>query len=153
MSRSCTVCGHPSIAAIDVELGRRRAARRVAAAFGLSYDALRRHARNHVRTEPVPGQATAAPGTGALGELVAALRTRALAGDPAGAREYRLALAAQAAEGTSAPPAYDVRTDPEWLRLVAAMVRALRPFPEARQALADAIREDLEGVPAPETAG
>lgn len=75
-----------------------------------------------------------------LDELVGALRLRALTGDPSVAREYRLGLQAlQDAEHTQAPTV-DLASEPDWLELRAAMLLALEPYPEARQAIADTLR-------------
>lgn len=154
MSRSCTVCGHSSAAAINALLQEDGSTRKVAATYGLSYAATLRHARNHVARRQMGGTVTIAdPRTSFAGgvdihssvldpldELVSALRTRALTGDPSTAREYRLALATQTASKAVAPE-YDVLADPEWLKLQGILLAALAPFPEARLAISTAIRE------------
>jgi hypothetical protein len=146
MSRTCTVCNHPSAATIAVSLMEGRSARAVAADYALSYAAMKRHARNHVaRGQPsvIPTlQPTGDPTAAAidpLDELVAALRVRALSGDPSTAREYRLALATQTASKAVAPE-YDVLADPEWIKLQGILLTALVPYPESRIAISDAIR-------------
>ena len=50
MARPCTVCSHSSASSIDVLLAEGRTARAVARDFALSYDAVVRHARNHLAT-------------------------------------------------------------------------------------------------------
>ena len=137
MGVACTVCALPTAGAIAELLRSGRSARAVAAEFGLSYDAVTRHARNHVAKRP----STPVPDSGAdpLDELVKALRVRALAGSPADTREYRLALAAQSDLRHSAPPQHDLATEPEWIELRARMLHALEPFPEARAAIVAAI--------------
>lgn len=70
-----------------------------------------------------------------------ALRVRALAGNPADTREYRLALAAQLDARHAAPPTRALASEPEWIALRAAILAALAPFADARQAVADAIGE------------
>lgn len=135
MGVACTVCALPLAGAINELLRSGRSARAVAGEFGISYDALTRHARNHVaKRTPVP-ELTADP----LDELVSALRVRALAGNPSDTREYRLALAAQSDVRHAAPPQRDLASEPEWIALRTAMLDALGPFPEARQAVADAL--------------
>jgi hypothetical protein len=117
-----------------------RSARAVAGEYGLSYDAVTRHARNHgSRTLPVkvPVARPADP----LDELTAALRVRALAGNPADTREYRLALAAQSTARHATAPPRSLAAEPEWIALRTAMLRALEDYPEARLAIAAALAE------------
>lgn len=139
MGLTCSICRLPIAGAIDELLRAGRPARAVAAEFELSYDALTRHARNHlarrvstVPTSPVDGDP--------LDELVKALRVRALAGNPSDTREYRLALAAQSDAKHAAPPTRDLAQEPEWIDLRSKMLKALEPFPEARLAIAEAIK-------------
>ena len=137
MGLPCTVCRLPLAGAIDELLRSGRPARAIAGEFTISYDALTRHARNHL-SKRVPSPATESTGD-PLDELVAALRVRALAGNPSDTREYRLALAAQADVRHAAPPARDLDTAPEWIALRTAVLRALEPFVDARLAVADAL--------------
>ena len=135
MGQPCTVCALPLAGAINDLLRSGRPARSIASEFGVSYDALTRHGRNHVaKRTPVP-ESTDDP----LDELVSALRVRALAGNPSDTREYRLALAAQSDVRHAAPPQRDLASEPEWIELRTTLLRALEPFPEARQAVADAL--------------
>lgn len=54
MSRPCTVCLHPELAELERLLTDRHSAASVAAGFGLSPDAVKRHARAHrTRRRPV----------------------------------------------------------------------------------------------------
>ncbi|HEY5519139.1 MAG TPA: hypothetical protein VIK08_00630 [Candidatus Limnocylindrales bacterium] len=126
--------------ALDDLLRTGRPARGIAAEFSISYDALCRHARNHLTrraggTYVPPSPASDDP----LDELVAALRVRALAGNPSDTREYRLALAAQQDVRHAAPPVRDLADEPEWHALRTKLLHALEPFPEARIAVADAL--------------
>jgi transposase-like protein len=142
MARNCSICSRPDAGAVGELLRSGRSVRSVALEFGLSDDALGRHARHHVSRPAAPASShprAAAPAGDPLDELVQALRVRALAGSPADTREYRLALAAQSDARHSAPPQRDLATEPEWLALRTAMLAALDGFPEARQALADAL--------------
>jgi len=136
MGVPCTVCSLPLAGAINELLRGGRSARAIAADFGVGYDALTRHSRNHVvkRAAPVP-ESVDDP----LDELVVALRVRALAGNPSDTREYRLALAAQADVRHAAPPSRDLASEPEWIRIRTMMLAALDPFPEARIAIATAL--------------
>jgi hypothetical protein len=139
MGVACTVCALPLAGAINELLLAGRSARAIAAEFGLSYDALTRHARNHVaKRAPVQNRTPDAPAD-PLDELVTALRVRALAGNPSDTREYRLALAAQSDIRHATPPQRDLATEPEWIDLRTTLLDALEPFPEARQAVADTL--------------
>lgn len=134
----CTVCLDSRRQAVDAALAAGRSARSLAAEYGLSPDAMKRHARTHAL---IPERATAPRSADGdpLGELIEALRQRALDGsNPAHVREYRLALATQA-ERTMERPAYDVLADPGWLELRLVILEALRPFPAAGLAIADAL--------------
>lgn len=156
MSRPCTVCLSVHAQDADALLAAGRSGRSVAAELGLSPSAVKRHALHRVGRQTAPSFAghpaklpaaeygpSTANGLDPLDELVTSLRDSALGSPNAGfAREYRLALLAQA-ERSAERPAYDVLRDPEWLRLRRLLVAALAPYPEARQAVADAIREEL----------
>ena len=137
MGLPCTVCALPLAGAINELLLAGRSARAVAGEFGVSYDALTRHARNHLAKRTPPP--TPVPSGDPLDELVAALRVRALAGNPADTREYRLALQAQAAAHHAAAPSRDLAAEPEWIALRTTMLDALEPFPHARLAIAAAL--------------
>ena len=152
MARACTVCSRPDAGVVNAALAEGRSARSVALERGLSEDAVQRHAHRHTvrpivaasRAAAVPSAAVATPGEllaagDPLDELVNALRRQALAGNPALVHQYRLALAAQADVRHAAPPSRDLASEPEWRTLRAAILKALEPFPEARQAVADAL--------------
>lgn len=148
----CSICSRPDAGAINALLGEGRSARSVAVDLGLSEDAVQRHAHRHVvrpivaapEAAAVPSATAATPGDplaagDPLDELVNALRTQALAGNPAIVHQYRLGLSAQADLRHAAPPTRDLASEPEWRALRAAILQALEPFPEARQAVADAV--------------
>lgn len=138
----CTVCSHREAPAIDEALRGGATARAVSAGYDLSYDAVARHSRNHlaarsaVGSQPPTDHASADP----LDELADHLRRRALAGSDPASREYRLLLGQQAARSATAPPISFVTTD-EWAELRGRILEALKPFPEARQAVADALED------------
>ena len=146
MARACSVCSRPDAGAINALLADGRSARSVALELGLSEDAVQRHAQRHTgRGGPATRPHPAAPATVATGdpldELVDALRTQALAGNPALVHQYRLALSAQADVRHAAPPVRDLATEPEWIAVRTAILRALEPFPDARLAVAAAVDE------------
>lgn len=144
MGASCTVCRLPSAGSVDELLRSGRSVRSVAVELGISRDALGRHARAHLgrRTALVNGSAPVnglPPVAHPLDELVGALRQRALTGDPAVSREYRLAIMAQADAEHAQAPTIDLASQPEWIALRARLLEALEPFPEARLAVVAAI--------------
>jgi hypothetical protein len=145
MARICTICARSDAGTIAEMLGSGRSARSLAALLGLSNAALLRHARNHLPRPSEPetsGRRDVPPGLDPLDELTAALRVRALAGNPADTREYRLALAAQAAARHGAAPTRDLAVEPDWIALRTIMLAALEPFPKAREAIAAALGVD-----------
>jgi hypothetical protein len=140
MARNCSVCTRPDAAMLNDELRAGRSARSVALAFGLSDDAVGRHARHHLhRVAPPVRVARREVAADPLDELVVALRERALAGSDAASREYRLALQAQSAARHAAAPTRDLAAEPEWIALRTSMLDALEPFPKARLAIVAAL--------------
>lgn len=146
MARSCTVCSRADAGTVNRLLGDGRSARSVAREFGLSEDAVQRHARRHVANpanlSPSRGvrREPSEPAGDPLDELVDALRAQALAGNPALVHQYRLALSAQAAIH-AASPAMNYIDTAEWIALRTAIFEALQPYPEARIAVADALAD------------
>jgi hypothetical protein len=141
MARSCSICIRDDAGTINGLLLGGRSARSVAAEFGLSHRALLRHNQNHA-SRPGAAQLPAVQPVGdldPLDELVVALRLRALAGNPADTREYRLALAAQQTARHAAASARALADEPEWIALRTRLLALLEPFPEARLALADGL--------------
>jgi hypothetical protein len=148
MPRYCQVCSRTDAGAINVLLLEGRSARSVALELGLSEDSVQRHVHNrHVTvrrtSDPVPFRPATEP-SDPLDELVAALRDHALAGNPASAHEYRLALSAQADVRHTTPPTRDLEHEPEWIELRTRMLEALEPFPAAKLAIADALEAARE---------
>jgi hypothetical protein len=161
MARRCSICSRPDAGVLNALLGHGRSARSVAVEHGLSEDAMQRHASKHVPrmgdaaqraarhpTLEVDPRAGTPLGTASdpdatppdpLDELVEALRTQALAGNPAIVHQYRLALAAQADARHAAPPTRDLATEPEWMALRTRLLRALEPFRAARDAILGAL--------------
>ena len=140
MSRVCTVCASPSAGAIDELLRSGRPAQAVATEFAVGQRSMQRHAKAHLdRIVAIAVRDNGHLSGDPLDELVIALRTRALAGNPVVAREYRLALSAQAAAQHAAAPTRYLATEPEWIVLRSRLLVALEPFPEARRAVVDAL--------------
>ena len=145
MARPCSICSLTARGAIDDLLRSGRSVASVAADFEVSYQSLARHARSHVvRSLPDdPGPDTVLD---PLVELVASLRRRALGGSDVAAREYRLALLSLEARQASAAPEVDLTEHPDWIRLQRVQMAALARYPEARQAVANAIGAVLDGT-------
>jgi hypothetical protein len=138
MSTQCGVCRLPAAGAIDEALRSGRTARDVAAEYALSYDAVTRHARNHLARRMVETAITT-NGTDPLDELVATLRVKALAGDPAIVREYRLALAAQTAAAHANAPVMDLTATAEWIEVRTRILEILEAHPDALAAMRGAL--------------
>jgi hypothetical protein len=137
MATRCSICNDPRTREIDALLTS-RSARAIAADFGLGYRSLQRHAAQHLTVAATVADAPA--GIDRISELLEAIRPIALKGGNAGlVQQYRLLLAMLAELGRSPAP-YDVRRDPEWLRIRQVLHDTLWPYPEARFAVADALR-------------
>ncbi len=143
--RPCSICARPDITRLNEMLAEPgRSERGIAAELGISRASLQRHAARHLPSRAISGQPSQieplAPGADPIEELVSSLRVRALAGDPTAMREYRLSLTAQSQVRLAEARPRRVVDEPEWIRLRSAILAALQPFPEARRALADAVR-------------
>ncbi len=151
MAQTCTVCRHPDRPAVDMALVNHRPYRNIAAQFGLSASALVRHHDDHLPA--TLAKATAAAETARADDLleqVRALRTKSLqlmlaaekSGDLrtalAGIREARacLELLAEMSQQLDRRPVVNLTISAEWLQVRATLLDALRPHPEARQAVA-----------------
>jgi hypothetical protein len=126
---------------VDRLLGDGRSARGIALELGMSVYAVQRHAAKHLgrSIRAGNGQHPAEPSSAdPLAELVSALRSRALTGDPQVAHQYRLSLLALDAR-QAVPPARTLTDEPEWHRLRERIVDALEPVPGALDALRRAL--------------
>jgi len=151
MARACTVCAHPERAAIDRALVGGEPNRRVAARHAVSEQAIRRHRSDHLPAALADAAATekADAGTDLLRE-VKALRGKAYslllkaeaAGDYrtalAGVREARacLELLGEVEGELDRRQTVNILVAPEWLAARAALMLALRPYPDAAVAVA-----------------
>ena len=150
MPRPCSVCARPDHPAVDRALVAGEPFRRIAARFGLSEQAVRRHRAEHLpeTLALAAGAAEAARAADLLLELQA-LRAKAYglllkaeaAGDLrtalAGVREARacLELLAELEAEPDRRPAPLLA--PEWLAVRAAVLDALAAHPAARAAVAE----------------
>lgn len=158
--RVCSSCTHPEREAVDAALVAGTPNRRIAAQFGLSEAAVRRHGAEHLPAALAHAQeAQAVAQAGTLLDEVRTLRTRALgildraeqAGDLRTAllaiREARttVELLLEVEGELDRRPTVNVLVLPEWALARSALMEALRPYPEARAAVAARL-EALEGV-------
>jgi hypothetical protein len=152
--RRCSACVHPDRPAVDMMLLNRKAFRTIADRFGLSKTALIRHHDDHLPA--VLAQARAAEEVAQADDLLAqlrALRSKAMAlllaaekaGDIrtalAGVREARatLELLLEVEQRIDRRPTLNLLVAPEWLATRSTLIDALRPFPDARAAVASAL--------------
>ena len=150
MPRTCTVCRHANRADIDKALITRQAFRTIAGQFGVSKTALMRHHDDHLPASLVRAQrareATQADGLcqvldlrdEALGVLDEAkqegdLRVRLVAiHEACRCVELLAKLAGQLADA----PTINIIMTPEWLAVQTGILAALKPYPDARSAVA-----------------
>ena len=149
--RRCTVCAHPDRPAIDQAMVNRRPFRDIARHFGIGKDAAVRHHDACLPAELT--KAKAAEETARADDLleqVRALRTKSLqlmlaaekSGDLrtalAGIREARacLELLAEMSQQIDRRPTLNLLVAPEWLAARSTLIEALRPYPDARSAVA-----------------
>jgi hypothetical protein len=147
----CTVCTHPDRLAIDQALIAGETFRYVAERFGTSATALFRHKAEHLPTAMVQAQAAEEVARAdTLLDQLAALQTDArrigkkaedrgdLRTALAGIRELVriVELTAKMIGELDERPQVTLVTAPEWLQVRAALLEALRPYPDARHAVA-----------------
>ena len=154
MPRTCTICAHPHVAEIDRALLSGEPLRNIAKRFAISVSALHRHRHAHlpallVETKQAEDAARAI-------DIVEQLRAinevcRRILDE---AHNPRLAL--QAVDRIARQIELQAKllgelqqrqvtmnvliASPEWIRTRQAIVRALQPFPEAAQAVAEELR-------------
>jgi hypothetical protein len=143
-SGHCSSCSHPQVEEIDAALRSGATYASVGKRHGLTAVSVGRHFRNgHVLGE---FETKAKAGVSAdLDELVSTLSARVRdGGNPAHARELRLALVAQAEWKAGLPAsAPDLATTQDWIELRGAIRVALEPYPEAQDAVNDAVQRLL----------
>ena len=156
MPQPCTICTHPERAAIDQALVGTAPYLRIAEQYGVSEQAIRRHAAGHLPEALAKGE-TAKERTRAdiLLEQIEGLRNHALhiLGRAEKAGELRTAIAAirEARECIELllevegrlrrGSVVNILIAPQWLQIRAVIVQALAPYPEARAAVALALQQ------------
>ncbi len=154
MPRSCTVCLHPERHAVNVALVQREPYRHIASRYSVSTGALQRHAKDHL--PELLAKAKDAVDVAEADDLLSrleALQSRTLAVLEAveGTENYSIALAAirearsnleligRVTKELESMPTINLTLNPEYLEARAVIVHALEPFPDARQAVSDAL--------------
>lgn len=154
MPRTCTICNHERRADIDAALLNGEPLRDIAGRVPLSKSALARHAAEHIPAQLAKAKdAEQITQADTLLEQVRNLQTRALSildraddsGDLktalAAIREARsnLELLGKLAGELQQEGTINVTVSPEWLTLRAVVIAALRPYPDAAQAVTQAL--------------
>ncbi len=151
MPRTCTICTHDHHADIDKALVTRQAFRTIAGQFGLSKTALMRHHDDHLPASLVRAQrAREATQAGELLGQVVELRDHALRilGEAEGDKNWPATIAAireargcvellgKLAGQLADAPTINVIMTPEWTAVQTGILVALKPYPDARLAVA-----------------
>jgi len=153
MPQPCKVCRHPARQDIDAALAEGVALREIQAHHGVSIDSLRRHAENHLPRTLVQAQAVAEAVAGdTLLDKITTLEgeARQLKDRAERAGDVRTALVAvrelcrivelQARlVGELKDQQVNILVHPRWIAVRAELVAALRPYPEAQQAVSSAL--------------
>jgi hypothetical protein len=151
MPRACSICVHADRPAIDAALVGGESFRNIAERFGTSATATFRHRGDHLPSALV--QAQAAEDVARADTLLDQLATlqadaRRIGGKAETAGDLRTALAgirelvriveltAKMIGELDERPQVNVLVAPEWLHVRSALLEALRPYPDARQAVA-----------------
>ncbi len=152
MPQVCTICLHPQRATIDKRLIAGESLRNIAKRTGTSATALHRHKADHLPATLV--KAAEAEGVAQALDVVAQLRvingsSLAVLREARESRNGDLALKAvdriqkqielqaKLLGDLDDRPAINILIAPEWLAARSAMLEALRPYPEARVAVAE----------------
>lgn len=155
MPRKCTICEHPKVEEINKALLETQNIAKVAKQYGVNYHALYRH-KDHIPAILTQAQeAQEVAKADSLLAQVTELRDKALsildtaeqAGDLRtalqGIKEARgcLELLARLQGELQEQTTVNILINPQWLSLRTVILQALEPYPEARQAVAQALRE------------
>ncbi len=156
MPRRCTVCLHPERQAIDARLVKGESARLLAALYGVSDRALRRHAANHLPAALAEARsAEAATKADDLLAKVAQLEADAqrLGRAAEAAGDLRTALGAvrelvrivellaRLKGELDERPHVNILVSAQWLNVRRTLLVALQPFPQARAAVSESLLE------------
>lgn len=155
MPRACSVCANDQAHIINVALVQREGYRTVAHQHGVSVDALKRHAKEHIpKLLARAKDAIEVAEADTLLDRLEALQSRTeeileevegtdLYGVKLGAiREMRrnLELIGEVTKELDRTPTLNLHLKPEWLELRAVIVGAVEPYPEARESILRALQ-------------
>jgi hypothetical protein len=162
MPRSCTVCLHPQLHDINVQLAiEANSNRQIASQFGLNEAAIRRHRANHLPREVVKArQVQEGLSADAIWKQLHNINTVTLNIIKSGwdRGDYELVLRAisrierqselimKLLGELNETPQVNVMVvnSPQWVNIRTTLLQALRPYPDARAAVAKALQK-IEG--------
>jgi hypothetical protein len=171
MPQPCSICTHPDLTTINRELSNGTSLRNIARQYGVSKDALSRHKKHvsvtlrditqAVQNSPEPRQSatlqdqlltlitkahTLTEAAEAAGDLRTALQ---------GVREVRgcLDLLGKVVGDLPTGTMIGICVSPEWTAIRTAILHALEPYPQARQAVVEALDQIPSFTPAPVQVG
>ena len=158
MGRTCTVCSHKDVEEINRLLLCSDSYRDIARRFGLSKDALARHKESHIPDllskshdikETVAAdnllaqlQEARTSALDLLDKAIAAGDTKVYGPPSSYLSEIRqqIKLWAELEGRLASQPQVNITLNAEWIELRAVIVSALRPYPEALEAVRNAIK-------------
>lgn len=168
MSRACATCHSPDRAEIEAQIVSGIGLSAIERDFPITRDALRRHRENHmsptliaVKNEQARQSTLAATAADRVASLLGKLedlveRTHEERRESmllAASRELRSAIELSAKLDGSLRPenqttvqVLNLSTSPEWIEVRSRILQALAPFPEARIAVAEALRGETRNV-------
>lgn len=154
MPRACSVCAHPKRQEVDAAISAATPYRDIARQYGLSKDAVARHASEHIAQAVAASQAARSEAS-ALdvvaqlkainGATLAILQEARRQSDPDLALkaidriQRQIELQAKLLGDLDERPQVNVLVAPEWVTARTTLMRALEPFTEARIAVAGAL--------------
>jgi hypothetical protein len=161
VTRVCTICTDERVEEINVDLVRRKAYRRIADQYELSYPAVQRHAHDHlpallVKAHEAEERAEADSLLGRIEDLHS--RTLAILEASEGTEDHKLALAAireargnlqligEVSKQLDRTPVVNLNVSAEWLEIRALIVGALDAHPEARESLLSALNGEVSAT-------
>jgi hypothetical protein len=154
MSRVCTICTHADRRTIDRELIAGTSNRRIAAQFSVAEASVRRHKKEHLAAtlrearaeEEEDRRLDVAQQLRAInGATMRILSEARMSGDPNLALRAvdrvlkQLELQAKLLGDLDTRPQVNLILSPDWIELRGTIVQALRPYPAAAVAVADAV--------------
>ncbi len=159
MGRQCTICIHPKLDEINKLLLCSDSYRDIARQFDVSKDALARHKESHIPEELLKSsnvKEIAKADTlldqlkevrektlSLLDKAESAADTRVYGAPVAYLKEVReqIKLLAELEGRLAAQPQVNILVNPEWIQLRTLIINALEPYPEAREAIVNAIHK------------